>query len=64
MAYAPGHKLGGLCYYRKFLPNMARGTRPIRAFLKKGSMFDFTSVMESTFRGLQEELTAPMILIS
>ena len=33
--------LGGLSYYRKFLPNMAHYIRPIKAFLKKGAAFDF-----------------------
>ena len=40
--------LGGLSYYRKFLPNMSRHIRPITALLKKGVAFDFTSTMEDT----------------
>ena len=31
--------LGGLKYYRKFLPDMARRIRPITALLKKGATF-------------------------
>ena len=41
--------LGGLSYYRKFLPNMARRIRPITVLLKKGVAFDFTSTMEIPF---------------
>ena len=55
--------LGGLSYYRKFLPNMARLIRPITALLKKGAAFDFTSAMEDTVRALLAELAAPPILV-
>ena len=55
--------LGGLSYYRKFLPNMARHIRPITALLKKGAAFDFTSAMEDTVRALLAELAAPPILV-
>ena len=55
--------LGGLCYYRKFLPNMSRLIRPITALLKKGATFDFTSTMEDTVRALLAELAAPPILV-
>ena len=55
--------LGGLSYYRKFLPNMARHTRPFTALLKKGAAFDFTSSIEDTVRALLEELAAPPILV-
>ena len=55
--------LGGLSYYRKFLPNMARHIRPITALLKKGVAFDFTSTMEDTVRALPAELAAHPILV-
>ena len=55
--------LGGLSYYRKFLPNMARLIRPITALLKKGATFDFTSTMEATVRALLAKLAAPPILV-
>ena len=55
--------LGGISYYRKFLPNMARHIRPITALLKKGAAFDFTSAMEDTVRALLAELAAPPILV-
>ena len=55
--------LGGLSYYRKFLPNMARRIRPIATLLKKGVAFDFTSTMEDTVRALLAELAAPPIIV-
>ena len=55
--------LGGLSYYRKFLPHMAHHIRPITALLKKGAAFDFTSAMENTVRALLAELAAPPILV-
>ena len=55
--------LGGLSYYRKFLPNMARHIRPITALLKKGVAFDFASTMEDTVGSLLAELAAPHILV-
>ena len=55
--------LGGLSYYRKFLPKMARHIRPITVLLKKGVAFDFTSAMEDTVRALLAELAAPPILV-
>ena len=44
--------LGGLSYYRKFLPDMARLIHPITALLKKGAAFVFTSTMEDIVRAL------------
>ena len=54
---------GGLSYYRKFLPSMARHIRPITALLKKGVAFDFTSTMENNVCALLAELAAPPILV-
>ena len=55
--------LGGLSFYRKFLPNMARRIRPITALLKKGVAYDYTSITEDTVRALLAELAAPPILV-
>ena len=55
--------IGGLSYYRKFLPNMARHIRPIPALLKENVAFDFTSAMVDTVRALLAELAAPPILV-
>ena len=51
--------LGGLSYYRKFLPNMAKHVRSITSLLKKRAVFDFTPPMEATVRALRAELAAP-----
>ena len=40
--------LGGLSYYREFLPNLAKRVRPITALLKNGVTFSFTPSMEET----------------
>ena len=42
--------LGGLSYYGKFLPNMAKRVRPITALLEKGATFSFTPPMEEAVR--------------
>ena len=55
--------LGGLSYYRKFLPNMAYHIRPVTALLKKGAAFEFASAMEDAVRILLAELAAPSILV-
>ena len=55
--------LGGLSYYRKFLPNMAYHIRPVTAVLKKRAAFEFTSAMEDTVRTLHAELAASPILV-
>ena len=55
--------LGGLSYYRKFLPNMAHHIRPVTALLKKSAAFEFTSAMEDTVRTLLAELAVPPILV-
>ena len=55
--------LGGLSYYRKFLPNMAHHIRPITALLKKGAGFKFTSAMEDTVLALLAELAVPPIIV-
>ena len=55
--------LGGLSYYRKFLPNMAKRVRPITALLKKGATFRFTPPMEEAVSALLAELAAPPILV-
>ena len=55
--------LGGLSYYRKFLPDMARLIRPITALLKKDAAFVFTSAMEDIVRALLAKLAAPPTLV-
>ena len=55
--------LGGLSYYRTFLPNMAKRVRSITSLLKKRAVFDFTPPMETAVRALLAELAAPPILV-
>ena len=55
--------LGGLSYYRKFLPNMAKRVRSITSLLKKGAVFDFTPPIEAAVRALLPEFAAPPILV-
>ena len=58
----PRSLLGGLSYYRKFLPNMVKRVRSITSLLKKRATFNFTPPMEATVRALLAELAAPLIL--
>ena len=55
--------LGGLSYYQKFLPNMAKRVRSITSLLKKGGVFDFTPLMEAAVCAFLAELAAPPILV-
>ena len=55
--------LGGLSYYRKFLPNMAKRVRSITSLIKKGATFNFTLPMEAAVRALLAELAAPPTLV-
>ncbi|CAB1119842.1 unnamed protein product [Ectocarpus sp. CCAP 1310/34] len=54
--------LGGLSYYRKFLPNMATRIQPLTTLLKKQATFVFTSAMEQAVRVLLSELANPPVL--
>ncbi|CAB1100714.1 unnamed protein product [Ectocarpus sp. CCAP 1310/34] len=54
--------LGGLSYYRKFLPNMAKRIRPLTTLLKKQEKFIFTPSMEQAVRVLLAELANPPVL--
>ena len=55
--------LGGISYYRKFLPDMSKRIRPITALLKKGVIFSFTPSMEAIVRDILAELAAPPVLV-
>ena len=55
--------LGGLSYYRKFLPGMSRRIRPITALLKKGLEVLFTPSMEAIVRDMLAELAALPVLV-
>ncbi|CAB1107289.1 unnamed protein product [Ectocarpus sp. CCAP 1310/34] len=55
--------LGGLSYYRKFLPTMAKRIRPLTTLLKKQKKFTFTPSMEQAVRVLLAELANPPVLV-
>ncbi|CAB1117590.1 unnamed protein product [Ectocarpus sp. CCAP 1310/34] len=55
--------LGGLSYYRKFPPNMAKRIRPLTTLLKKQEKFIFTPSMEQAVRDLLAELANPPVLV-
>ncbi|CAB1103258.1 unnamed protein product [Ectocarpus sp. CCAP 1310/34] len=54
--------LGGLSYYRKFLPNMAKRIRPLTTVLNKQEKFIVTPSMEQADRVLLAELSNPPVL--
>ena len=54
--------LGGLSYYRKFLPNLSKRIRPITDLLKKNVPFVFTKEMEVIVRDLLKILTEKPVL--
>ena len=55
--------LGGVSYYRKFLPDMSKRIRQITALLKKGVNFLFTPSMEVIVRDMLAELADPPVLV-
>ena len=54
--------LGGLSYYRNFLPDMSKRIRPITTFLKKGVNVLVRSSMEDIVRDMLAELAAQPVL--
>ena len=55
--------MGGVRYYRKFLPDLSKRIRPLTALLRKGVNYVFTPVMELVVRQILAELVAPPILV-
>ena len=57
--------IGGINYYRKFLPNLSRRLRPINALRKQCANFYFIPAMETTARAsaIVYELAEPPILV-
>ena len=55
--------LGGLSYYRKFLPNLSRRLQPITRLLKKDVLFSFDAEMEAAIRKILKVLTKPPVLV-
>ena len=58
-----GSLLGGLSYYRKFLPNLSRRLQPITRLLKKDVPFSFDTEMEAVVREILKALTKPPVLV-
>ena len=54
--------LGGLSYYRKFLPNLSKRQKPITKLLKKDVPFSFTAEMETVIREILTVVTKPPVL--
>ena len=55
--------LGGLSYYRKFLPDMAKRLKPVTDLLKQRVPFHFTEDTEETVKSLMRELCEPPVLV-
>ena len=55
--------LGGLSYYRKFLPNLSRRLQPITSLLKKDVPFSFDAEIEAVVRETLNVLTKPSVLV-
>eukprot|EP00752_Nemacystus_decipiens_P015617 g13940.t1 len=56
--------LGGLSYYRKYLPNMSKRIKPIQSLMKKNAKYIiFTPEMEKIVRELLDELSHPPTLV-
>ena len=55
--------MGGVGYYRKFLPDLSKLIRPLVVFLRKEVKYDFTPAMEVIVRQILAELAAPPILV-
>ena len=48
--------MGGVGYYRKFLPNLSKRIRPLTALLRKGVKYVFTPAMEVIVRQILDEM--------
>ena len=55
--------LGGLSYYRNFLPNLSRRLQPITRLLKKDVPFSFDAEMEAVEREILKVLTKRPVLV-
>ena len=55
--------LGGISYYRRFLPDLATRLRPIHRLLKRNTPFDFTPDMELLIKAILTDLSNPPVLV-
>lgn len=55
--------LGGLSYFRKFLPNLCKQPHALNQLLKQAVSCQFTDDMEIIVGGLVQELSEPPVLV-
>ena len=55
--------MGGVGYYRKFLPGLSKRIHPLTAILRKGVKYVFPPAMEVIVRQILAELAAPPVLV-
>ena len=55
--------MGGVGYYRKFLPDLSKMIHSLTALLRKGVKYVFTPAMEVIVRQILAELAPPPILV-
>ena len=56
--------MGGINYYRNFLPGLSKRLRPINSLLRTGGTFLFTAALEKLVGELLAELRALLIVVS
>ena len=54
--------MGGVGYYRKFLPKMAAVTKTLNSLLNRGVTFEFTAEHTQTVQALLAQLASPQVL--
>jgi hypothetical protein len=54
--------LGLVGYYRRFIPNFSKITKPITEFLKKGNRNVWSDVCDEAFKNLKKLLTTSPVL--
>ena len=55
--------MGGINYYRNFLPDLSKRLRPINSLLRKGVKFAFMPAMGKLVPEILAELVTPPILV-
>jgi hypothetical protein len=55
--------LGLAGYYRRFIPNFSRITKPMTELLKKGVKFVWSEACEKAFHTLRQHLTSAPVLV-
>eukprot|EP00752_Nemacystus_decipiens_P007106 g6368.t1 len=55
--------LGGLSYYRKFLPNLAVKVRPLTSLLKQGVSFEYPDSMKAIVKTLLAHLSTSPVFV-